>query len=148
MEEALPRFTPLLIVSLPLLIGLIDVLLYTFGGNEATISKVMLNTAGNRPLVAMSTAYSFGVLFGHLFFPAYSNELPPTHEVIARMLVVLSPTFYAMVIIACGNGTARAHELALLRGGQIALAGYLIATAVAGGVVGKYALPQHLPPVP
>jgi hypothetical protein len=147
MNELLPRTAPLLVVSLPLLIGLLDFALYKIGGNEATISKVLLNNALNRPLVALSTAYSVGVLLGHLFFPVYGEDMPPGYEVIARMLVALSPTFYALVIIGAGGAAAGAHYHALLRGGQPLLAAYMIAAATVGGVAGKFVLPQHLPPI-
>jgi hypothetical protein len=146
MGDALPRIAPLFVVSLPLLIGLLDYLLYRVGGNEATISKVLLNTAGTRPLVAISTAYSVGVLMGHLFFPAFGEEEPPGFEVIARMIVALAPTFYAMVIIGGGGAAQFAHSHALIRGGQWLLAVYLLLAAAAGGLVGKFVLPQHLPP--
>jgi hypothetical protein len=142
----LSKLTPMLIVSLPLLVGLIDVLLYHFGGNEATISKVMLNHTSRQPLVALSTVYSVGVLVGHLFLPAFSNQTAPTHEIIARMVVVLSPTFYALIIVGIGNGTAYANNNALLAAGQWVFAGYILAAFVAGGVVGKIVLPQHLSP--
>jgi len=143
------ELTPLVIVSIPLLLGAVDLALYHFGGNEATISKVFLDISAARRLVALSTAYSFGVLLGHLFFPTFAAAAPPTYEVIARMVVVLSPTVYALIIIGAGNGLAASHERAIGQGGQLALAGYMLAAIIAGGVVGKYVLSQHLivPPV-
>lgn len=139
--------TPLVIVGIPLILGMLDVALYYFGGNEATISKVMLNISGTRKLVALCTAWSLGVLMGHLFFPTFTERSPPAYEVVARMWLVLSPTVYALIIIGAGNGVAAAHSHALAHGGQLALAGYAVAAAVAGGVAGKLMLPQHLDPV-
>lgn len=142
----LTRLTPLLIVAIPLILGLIDVCLYYFGGNDATFSRVMLNLSKNRPLVALSTAYSFGILMGHFFFPTWTERSPPTYEVLARLVVVLSPTFYAMIIIGAGNGVAKMHDEVLEAGGQWPMVGYVLFGFVAGGVAGKFALPQHICP--
>lgn len=140
------RLTPLLIVGTPFIIGAIDIFLYYRGGNEATISKVMLNHAGNRPFVGAAVVYSFGVLIGHFYFPTFVEQTAPMYELIGRMMLVLAPTFYAMIIIAAGNGTMSAHNHALIVNGQLSYAGILILAGIAGGVAGKYALPQHLAP--
>ena len=142
-----PRATALVIVAIPLLLGALDVLLYYVGGNAATISYVMLGAGAARPLVAVSTAYTFGVLLGHLYFPEYAAVGPPAFEVVGRMVVVLSPTVYALIIIGAGNGTLAAHRAALEAGGSWSLAGYMLAAAVAGGLVGRYVLPQHVAPL-
>lgn len=138
--------TPLVIVGIPLLLAMIDVCLYYWGGNEATISKVLLDLNHTRPLVGLSTVYSFGVLIGHLFFPTFADQSPPPYEVIARMFVILSPTVYTMIIIYFGNGSVEAHKKALESGGQLVTAAYMIAVGIGGGFIGKYGLPQHVLP--
>lgn len=138
------EWTPLLIVALPLTMGMIDVALFKIGGNDATISKVMLDASVRQPLVALSTAYSFAVLMGHFFFPTWADAAPPAHEVIARMVVVLSPTIYALIIIGADNGAAAAHKRALEFGGQLPLAGYMMLAMIVGGLAGKFILPQHV----
>lgn len=138
------RFTAGVIVAIPLGLGLLDVALYATGGNDATISKVMLSVRSSRPLVALSTAYSFGVLLGHFFFPTFVEDASTIGDVLGRMLVVLSPTGYALFVIGLGNGTLQAHKVALETGGQIAFASYMTGLFVLGGIAGKYVLPQHL----
>lgn len=140
-------WTPFIIVAIPLGLGMIDVYLYYVGGNEATISAVMLEIRASRPLVALALAWSIGVFLGHLFFPVFTAQGPPTSEVIARMFVVLSPTIYALIIIGAGNGTNEAHTRALETGGQLPLAGYMSIALHLGGLAGKFGLPQHLSPL-
>lgn len=141
-------WTPLIIVAMPLALGLLDIGLYRLGGNEATISKVMLDASVRQPLVALSTAYSFGVLMGHFFFPTHADCAPPTYEVIARMVVVLSPTVYAMIIIGANDMATIAHKQALEQGGQTSLALYTTAAFIVGGFFGRLVLPQHILPQP
>jgi hypothetical protein len=144
--DDLHRLTPLVIVALPLLIGLLDVVLYYLGGNDATISKVMLNNANASPLVALSTGYGAGVLIGHFFFPAFAAEPPPPYQMIARMSVVLSPVMYALIIIGAGDAATKAHTHPLLTDRQGMLAALVVLLFTLGGVAGKFALPQHLTP--
>jgi hypothetical protein len=117
-----PRLTAFVIVLVPVLLGVLDVLLYACGGNESTISYVMLSASACRPTVALATCYTFGVLLSHLFLPV-NEDGPPAYEVIARMLFVLGPTFYGLVIIGAGNGTLSAHDRAIAAGGEPAFAG-------------------------
>jgi hypothetical protein len=142
-----PRVTAVMIAAIPITLGLLDVALYKFGGNESTISFVMLSARAARPLVALSTVYSFAVLIRHFYFPEFVPAGPPAYEVVARMFVVLSPTIYAIIILANGNGTLAAHQRALEAGGQYPFAGYVLAASVAGFVMGRF-LPQHVPPLP
>ena len=145
MKTKMERWTPLLIVALPLAIGLLDLFLYKLGGNQATISWVMLTTAAKDPFVALSTCYSFAVLMGHCFFPKVGTEPPMAYVVIARMLVVLSPTLYLMVIIAFGGGEGAEEARGLLRsGGSWGFAGWMLLAGIAGGVAGHVGLPQHV----
>jgi hypothetical protein len=139
-----PRLTAFVIVATPLLLGLLDVLLYALGGNESTISYVMLSASACRPTVALATCYTFGVLLSHLFLPV-NEDGPPRYEVLARMMFVLGPTFYGLIIIGAGNGTLAAHDRAIAAGGQAAFAGKLLAAVSVGGLMGRL-LPQHLPP--
>lgn len=141
-----PRVTALVVVAIPLGLGLLDVCLYYLGGNESTISYVMLSARAARPLVGLSTVYSFAVLVRHLFFPVYAAESPPPYEVVARMWFVLSPTVYALIIVGNGNGTLAAHQHALEAGGLNWYAVYTLAAAVVGWWAGQF-LPQHLLPL-
>ena len=148
-KSRMETWTPLLIVSMPLMIGLLDLLLYKLGGNDATISWVMLVTASRDPFVALSTAYSFAVLMGHCFFPKIGEVPPAAYVVVARMLVVLSPTLYLMVIIAFGGGQGTDEARGLLqRGGSWAFAGWMLLAAIAGGIAGHVGLPQHVGTLP
>jgi hypothetical protein len=138
------RWTQIIIVALPLLIGLLDYFLLRVGGNAATISAFMLRLRMEQPYVALSTAYSFAVLMGHLFFPDFTEKTPPGYEVIARMFFVLSPTFYAMIMILFGD-PPDVTEI-LKPGAQWWFAAKMLAASIIGGLAGHYGLPQHLFP--
>lgn len=140
------KLTPLLIVALPLAIGILDVILYKWGGNEATISWVMLSISFKQPLVPLSVFYSFAVLMGHCFFPEYTHTPPPAYEVVARMFLVLSPAIYSLIIIGAGNGSAEANRTALRAWGEPGFALWMVVAALVGLAAGHYGLPQHLPP--
>lgn len=142
---AVDKWTPVIIVALPLIIGLMDVALLHWGSNKATISYTMLKISTHHPLVPLSITYSFAVLMGHLFFPEMRANDQPAYETVARMFVVLSPTVYSMVIIAYGNRIEGLHREAL-SGDRWVFAFYMIVAAVLGGIAGRYGLPQHVPP--
>lgn len=147
MPNSLPVGTPVIIVLIPLILGLLDVLLYWMGGNESTISWVMLSVRNKYPLAALSTAYTLGVFLGHLYFPKFVDQGPPVHEVLARMMVGLSPTFYALIITSAGNGVNAAHTRALESGGQMVFAAWMLLAVVGGGTVGAFVLSQHVAPL-
>lgn len=141
------KWTQIIIVSLPLMIGLLDVALLKLGGNQVTISRVALKISLQQPMVALAICYSFAVLIGHLFFPETTRESPPYHETIGRMFVVLSPTIYAMIIIYAGDGAAKIHKETIRPAGQQwVFASYMLLVAILGGIAGRYGLPQHVSP--
>lgn len=142
------EWTPLIIVCIPLALGLLDVVLYWLGGNEATISMVMLQARVSSPLSALATVYTFGLLIGHLYFPNFTLFPPPAHLVVARMFVALSPIFYGMTIIGFGNGANTAHTQILDSGGELSFAGYVLAAFIFGGLIGRFVLCQHVAPLP
>lgn len=138
-------WTPIIICVIPIGLGLLDVLLFWLGGNEATISWVMLVRRASQPIVGLSTCYSFGMLLTHFYLPSV-GESPRPYQIVARLLVALSPTFYAIVIIAFDNGTLEAHRKVLAAGGSKTYALYMSAAVHFGGFVGWAVLPQHLAP--
>lgn len=135
------EWTPLLIVALPPLLGLLDVALYQLGGNDATFSRVMLTARQRNPLVAVNTAYTLCLMMGHLF-TAVGEPAPPRYEVLARCAVALSPTVYALIIIWADNGAVAAHRR-VLENGPVGLGAYMTAAGLVGGFVGAAWLPQH-----
>ena len=144
--KRMAQWTPLLLVAIPLCLGLLDVLLYWLGGNEATFSATMLAIRVKYPLSALATAYTLAVFLGHVFFPQEAEFGPPVHEVLARMMVALSPTFYALIIFAAGNGASAAASRAVDGHGQMAFAGWMLLCVVFGGAVGRFVLCQHVAP--
>ena len=134
----------LIVVILPAL-GMLDVGLAVQGGNSATISWVMLGVRVKDPLAALAVVYSFGLFVGHCYFPAVGVPPPPGYQVVARMFIGLSPTFYAMTVIGWGGSDAvEAHKHFLEAGGQAVFGCYTVAAGVAGGLMGHYVLAQHL----
>jgi hypothetical protein len=59
--------TKWVIVLAPVLIAFYDLIAYQAAGNDATISKVCLDTARGNPLFLIMFVFALGVLCGHLF---------------------------------------------------------------------------------
>lgn len=59
------------IIIVPILWAFYDLLAYKRAGNEATISKVMLDTSRKYILFALIIVFIFGLLCGHLFVPQH-----------------------------------------------------------------------------
>lgn len=138
--------TPVIVIMIPLVLGALDVFLYWTGGNEATISRVMLGVRYKYPLAALSTAYTLGVFLGHLYFPRAVLVGPSTREVLGRMMVALSPAFYSLIVTSEG-GANEAHKRALEAGGQLVFAAWMLLSIVFGGIVGALVLAQHVTPL-
>lgn len=61
--------TALFITGVIVLCIVYDLIAYSVGGSEATISSVCLNTANRNRGFAMAFAFCFGLLCGHIFLP-------------------------------------------------------------------------------
>lgn len=59
------------IIAAPFLIGAYDLIAYRAAGNEATISRVCLDTAQRYPALMVCIGVLFGILLGHLFVPQH-----------------------------------------------------------------------------
>jgi len=136
------RRTAFIVAAILPALGLLDVLLYWLGGNAATISAVMLAIRVKYPLVAHSTAYAFGAFLGHVFFPSSAIVMPASHEMLARMVLGLSPIFAALIIILAGEGEAVSSNV-LDPSNQLKFAALMLAALVAGGLMGRFVLCQH-----
>lgn len=137
-----PRTTAIVVAAIIPCLGLLDVLFAWVGGNEATISAVNLAIRVKFPLVAKSVGYCFGLYLGHVYFPSAEPVAPPFHEVLARLLSGLGPFWYAIVLIASGDGEAANADVT---GGQAQLifAAEMLLWLVVGGIVGRFWLSQH-----
>lgn len=60
-------WTALALVAGLLLAIIYDVVAYRLGGNDATISRLLLDVSARYCGFALVLAFLFGVLFGHLF---------------------------------------------------------------------------------
>lgn len=49
-----------------------DLVAYIRGGNEATLSKVILDTSRDWPIIPLLVGLIFGLLSGHFFWPQAS----------------------------------------------------------------------------
>lgn len=140
------EWTPIIIILIPIALGALDVFLYWVGGNDATISRVMLGVRFKYPLAALATGYTLGVFLGHIYFPRVAAIGPSTREVLGRMCVALSPAFYSLIVTSEG-GANEAHRRALEAGGQLVFAAWMLLAFVFGGLVGAFVLAQHLAPL-
>lgn len=62
------------IILVPILWAFYDLIAYWRSGNEATISRVMLETSRRYTLFALVIVFIFGLLCGHLFVPQHIVE--------------------------------------------------------------------------
>lgn len=138
------RWSAILAAAILPALGLLDFALYVLAGNAATFSAVLLSIRVKYPLVAHATAYTFGVFLGHVFFPTPNPTVPANHEILARLMLGLSPTFAALIIIAAGDGLAvvKGSDIVALDN-QAKFAGIMLACHVAGMAVGRFVLAQH-----
>lgn len=138
------RWTAILAAVILPALGLLDFVLYAVWGNGATFSVALLTIRVKYPLVAHATSYTFGVFLGHVFFPTPDPTAPATHEVLARLMLGLSPTFAALIIIAAGDGRAvvKGSEVVALDN-QVKFAALMLFAHVCGLIVGRFVLAQH-----
>lgn len=64
-------WTGLFVLFLPFSIAVYDLLAYEIGGNEATISKQILNISERTLFFGLVLAYLFGIGVGHLLLPQH-----------------------------------------------------------------------------
>ncbi len=136
------RTTAIIVAAILPVLGLMDVLFAKMGGNEATVSAVMLTIRVKFPLVAKCVSYSFGLFVGHVFFPSAEPEAPEMHEIFARLIAALGPTFYAIILIASGDGQAAKEDITAPKS-QAIFAVEMLAWHIAGGLIGRFWLSQH-----
>jgi hypothetical protein len=63
--------TAVLIVATILAVACYDLVAYVRVGNEATISRICLETANNYRGFAIGVVFLLGILCGHLFLPQH-----------------------------------------------------------------------------
>lgn len=137
-------YTPLIVVVIPLALGFLDILLYKFGGNEATISVAMLHVRVKHVVVAWVVQYTFGVFYSHCFMPSPEPQPPPTHIVLAWFVVGMAPTFSVLIIIFSGDGERVVpNHVVLDPVNQVKFAAVSLLFQVAGLLVGRMVLRQH-----
>lgn len=66
---AWPKVTALVIVGIIVGLMLYDLVVYVRVGNDATISRVVLDVASRSAVFVVCFVFSLGVLVGHLFLP-------------------------------------------------------------------------------
>lgn len=136
------EWTPLIVVGILVVCGLIDYALYRTGGNEATISYTLLTARVQNPAVAHLTAYMFGVFIGHVYYPSAAKVAPKEYIVLMWAVVTLSPVFAVCIGVAMGE-RAKPMEAITDPWNQIKFGLVDIASFIAGQLVGRFILKQH-----
>lgn len=66
--------TKWVIILTPILIAFYDILAYTQGGNDATISKVCLDVSEKYRLFSLMFVFALGVFAGHVLAPQHVSK--------------------------------------------------------------------------
>jgi len=142
--KRMAEWTPLIVVGIMVGLGLLDYMLFRFGGNEATISVALLEARVKNPIVAHLNAYAFAVFLGHVYFPAPDTTAPPGHVVLAWAVVALSPLFAALIVIGSGDGRHASEVAEVVQTlNQLKFAGVMLLWIIGGIAVGRFILKQH-----
>jgi hypothetical protein len=137
-----PRWTAILAASILPFLGLIDVVLAYVGGNPATFSAVLLGVRAKFPLAAKCIGYAGGLFLGHVFNPAEGTHYPARHEQLARLVCALGPVFYAIILLASGDGQVPKSDLTSPRA-RLIFGMELLAWIAVGLFIGSTWLAQH-----
>ncbi len=137
-----PRWTAIIAASLLPALGLLDIFFAWIGGNAATFSAVLLTIRAKFPLVAKCVGYSGGLFLGHVFNPSDGTSYPSRHEQLARLVCALGPVFYAIILIASGDGQVPKSDLTSPRA-RLVFGLELLGWIAVGLFVGSTWLSQH-----
>lgn len=137
-----PRWTAIITASILPVLGLADFVFAVVGGNEATISAVLLRIRAKFPMVAKCVSYSFGLFLGHVFNPTDSVRVPAGHEMLSRLMLAFGPIGYAIIMIAANDGANPDADITTPR--NRLLFGFTLLGYIAIGLaVGSTWLAQH-----
>lgn len=127
----------------PVVILGIDVILYFWGGNDSTISRMALRTSQKYPSFLWAVCFLFGLLCGHLFAPMAGDRQLPGY--VSLPLFVGAPLLVAFADIVLQMKT----EVRLLVAAGETSRDYPLVTVmilmIMGSVVGATLLPQTKP---
>lgn len=138
-----PVVTVCVIVGAVAVLSAIDAALEIFAGNSATISWVMLLLQYHRGRTACLFCYSFGVLAGHLFLPAF-HSAPPLWELLTRIGVVLLPIVLLLVLIASSGRNVAGTPPRLGLWDEFTLGIGCVVYFGIGILAGRAGCPQHV----
>ena len=69
--------TALVVVGVIVALIIYDLVAFVLGGNDATLSKTLLDVSRRSAWFALSFVFALGVLVGHLFLPQSKPKDPP-----------------------------------------------------------------------
>ena len=67
--------TRVLLIAGPLAVGLYDLAALWWGGDQATISRVVLSWSDSCAPLSFGACFAAGVLFGHIFLSQHPNPV-------------------------------------------------------------------------
>jgi hypothetical protein len=126
------------VLSLLALTALADAVLFIVGGDDYTISRVMLGLNGQNSAIAVLSGYTCGGVLAHLFCSTTKPE-PSTAALLLRAGVTLLPVVVLVVAIWTGAawGVVDVPPMVLI------VAGFGL-----GAIAGRVLVPQHPKGVP
>jgi hypothetical protein len=134
--------TGLFLFSTPILVILYDLVADEVGGNEATISKLMLDTYTAHPAFGWNAVFLTMMLIGHLFFPTYT-QTAGWREYTAFAIILANYGVCAWNLY----GELHGKKMAVSPGSVWAWLKPELWVAVAGSLglaTGRFLVPQHL----
>lgn len=134
--------TVIIILSLVFTLGLSDLLLFYFSGNDATISRVLLGKEASMPALAVNVSYTFGLLLAHFFMFTERSE-PTWTGLFIRIFSALSPTIVGLIMISSLKDAGDSQIVKVLN--HPIITSFLISFGLfTGMLMGYWLVPQHI----
>lgn len=126
--------------------GMLDIFLAVVGGNRSTLSRVLLDDSGEKPVLCGLLAYALVMFYVHLQYPTFAP--PPTfYWGLTKALVAVSPVFLMVYLLWTGKPQDDSGVIRRFFYGD----GYMLLRTCVGAILGAlsalFLVRQHVTPL-